>query len=248
MNKTMEIVHSLLRAKLQTDLKNIKLLVIDEVSMIGYKMWNQIDAAFKFAIPNGKPFGGVNLLFTGDFNQIPPVGDASISFHQDCLVGFTVEELDEGMRQKGDPLFLKALNNFTEGKCDAEDLKLFDELEESHAANWEDLGREVVGMFDRNADVEQLNTKVIQKSFSQNEQYHYRAYFSSTGEVDETSRGPHQVPVDLVVATGCRVILQVNLDVKKGLTNSSVGIVRSCHANYIVIQFNNRSIKLYRWK
>ena len=75
-----------------------------------------MDQALRWAFGNTLPFGGITCLFFGDYSQIPPVGDLSITRKPDLLNGFQIMELTEGVRQKNDVRFLTALNNFAEGK------------------------------------------------------------------------------------------------------------------------------------
>lgn len=54
----------------QTDI-----LVIDEVSMMSVRLFDMLDAIGKATRKNQLPFGGIQLIFSGDFFQLPPVGD-----------------------------------------------------------------------------------------------------------------------------------------------------------------------------
>lgn len=112
------------RAQLRTRLSKARLLIVDEISMVGQTRWAQMDSALRYAFNNSDPFGGLTCLFTGDFSQIPPVGDPSITHQIQLLDGFMIVELTEGMRQREDPQFQDALNNFAEGCCSQEDLDL----------------------------------------------------------------------------------------------------------------------------
>ena len=52
-------------------MKNLKVLVIDEVSMLSPELFESIDAilrTFKFST---EPFGGVQVILVGDFFQLP---------------------------------------------------------------------------------------------------------------------------------------------------------------------------------
>ena len=75
-----------------------------------------MDQALCWAFGNTLPFGGITCLFFGDFSQISPIGDPSITRKPELLDGFEITELTEGVRQKNDVKFLTALNNFAEGK------------------------------------------------------------------------------------------------------------------------------------
>lgn len=56
--------------------KAVQLLIIDEVSMMSKKMLEVLDAVAKSVRRNpNKPFGGVQVIFSGDFFQIRPVAD-----------------------------------------------------------------------------------------------------------------------------------------------------------------------------
>jgi len=51
------------------------ILVVDEVSMLSLKLFDVLNAIGKAVRNNPKPFGGIQLIFSGDFFQLPPVGD-----------------------------------------------------------------------------------------------------------------------------------------------------------------------------
>lgn len=55
--------------------KKTQVLVIDEVSMLSLKLFTVLNEIGKAVRGNNKPFGGIQLIFAGDFYQLPPVGD-----------------------------------------------------------------------------------------------------------------------------------------------------------------------------
>ena len=57
--------------------KGTDILVVDEVSMLSLKLFNLLNAIGKAVRNNQNPFGGIQLIFSGDFFQLPPVGDTS---------------------------------------------------------------------------------------------------------------------------------------------------------------------------
>jgi len=63
--------------QLKEDLKSmwngVDFLLIDEVSMISCEFLIEISEALSDAKGNSSPFGGVNIIFAGDFAQLPPV-------------------------------------------------------------------------------------------------------------------------------------------------------------------------------
>lgn len=50
-----------------------KILVIDEVSMVDAELFDKLEAVARQLRNNGRPFGGIQLIITGDFFQLPPV-------------------------------------------------------------------------------------------------------------------------------------------------------------------------------
>lgn len=54
--------------------RSTQILVVDEVSMLSLKLFNMLNEIGKFIRKNGKPFGGIQVIFSGDFYQLPPVG------------------------------------------------------------------------------------------------------------------------------------------------------------------------------
>jgi ATP-dependent DNA helicase PIF1 len=57
--------------------KRIKTLIIDEVSMMSYKIFDVLETLARTLRKNDRPFGGIQIICLGDFFQLPPVGDYS---------------------------------------------------------------------------------------------------------------------------------------------------------------------------
>jgi len=65
---------------------SIRILVVDEVSMLSKKLFELLNIIAKIIRKNDKPFGGIQLIFSGDFYQLPPVGDKNdIESKQFCF-------------------------------------------------------------------------------------------------------------------------------------------------------------------
>ena len=56
--------------------KKVDVLIIDEISMMSKKLFNILDSIGR-KVRKGPdvPFGGIQVVFSGDFYQLPPVGD-----------------------------------------------------------------------------------------------------------------------------------------------------------------------------
>lgn len=71
-----KIRHNKSKANLQRMVakwESVSFLIFDEVSMIGLRMINTINKQLMLAKSTDKLFGGINVLFCGDFFQLPPV-------------------------------------------------------------------------------------------------------------------------------------------------------------------------------
>ena len=52
-----------------------KVLIIDEISMVDGDLFDKLESIARAVRNNGRPFGGIQLVITGDFFQLPPVPD-----------------------------------------------------------------------------------------------------------------------------------------------------------------------------
>ena len=50
-----------------------RVLIIDEISMVDGELFDKLEAIARTIRNNGRPFGGIRLVVTGDFFQLPPV-------------------------------------------------------------------------------------------------------------------------------------------------------------------------------
>ncbi|XP_044598214.1 ATP-dependent DNA helicase PIF1-like, partial [Cotesia glomerata] len=185
------------RNTLFAKLKDLSLIIIDEISMVGSRMIQQVDSRLKQIFQTSKPFGGVSVIVFGDFNQLAPVGDRYVfEAHATDLYGdiignplwnlFTSYELTEIMRQKNDVKFAKALNNLANGTLTENDMSLF-ESRIVKADN--DIPEGAIHLFRTNDEVDKL-------------------------------------PSNLLLSIGIKYMVTVNIDVEDGLVNGAVGITR----------------------
>ena len=114
--------------------KNVKYLIVDEVSMIGNTNLNQIHSRLNqlYGMKGTTDyFGGINIIFVGDLFQIPPVQQSKIfdprglaalgiNFWKD-LVSFS--ELNEVVRSKGDTDFTSLCHRLRIGVHTDNDIK-----------------------------------------------------------------------------------------------------------------------------
>jgi len=55
--------------------RETQILIVDEVSMLSLKLFDLLNVIGQKMRNNLNPFGGIQLIFSGDFFQLPPVGD-----------------------------------------------------------------------------------------------------------------------------------------------------------------------------
>ena len=110
---------------LKSNWKNTDILVVDEVSMMSQKLFELLDAIGKTVRRNSRPFGGIQLIFSGDFYQLPPVGDKdeieTIRFCFESELWRQTFAKDNHIQltkifRQSDPVYQKILNQIREGK------------------------------------------------------------------------------------------------------------------------------------
>jgi ATP-dependent exoDNAse (exonuclease V) alpha subunit len=62
-----------LEQRVSDRLRGLDALIVDEVSMVRADLFSYMDKALRFAKGNDEPFGGVRMIFVGDYWQLPPV-------------------------------------------------------------------------------------------------------------------------------------------------------------------------------
>jgi ATP-dependent DNA helicase PIF1 len=110
-----------------------RVLIIDEVSMIDGDLFDKLEHVARIVRNNGSPFGGIQLVVTGDFFQLPPVPekDRAAKFSFDAATWNTCIEhtilLTHVFRQK-DATFAAMLNEMRLGRLTAASIKAFQNL------------------------------------------------------------------------------------------------------------------------
>ena len=81
-NKTdLQIINKVYRSKFyRHNWENTDILIIDEVSMMSNRMFELLNKLGQRIRMNKKPFGGIQVIFSGDFFQLPPVKETIFCF------------------------------------------------------------------------------------------------------------------------------------------------------------------------
>lgn len=152
-------------------LRDIDLLIIDEVSMLRADLLDAIDHRLRTARLNHRQaFGGVQLLLIGDLFQLPPIVKdhewnvlrhhyptphffSSIALRSD---GYVFIELDKVFRQT-DNTFIDILNNLRNNECTPRDIEILN----SHYKPTIDKLDGVVTLTTHNYQADSINEKAL---------------------------------------------------------------------------------------
>lgn len=146
--------------------KETQVLVVDEVSMLSLKLFDMLNDIGKSVRKNNKPFGGIQLIFSGDFYQLPPVGDSTepdtqrfcfesqnwnIVFNSNCQI-----QLKKIFRQTDD-IYSSILNQIREGRIKRKSNELLEKYVGREKSA--DLVAEPAKLYPTKNRVEQINTQ-----------------------------------------------------------------------------------------
>lgn len=126
------VVHSVLYSSAASKVwKSVQILVIDEVSMMSKRLFDILNEIGRRVRQNSRPFGGIQVVFCGDFYQLPPVASSmeldSDKFcfeSNDWYTTFPLENhivLDTIFRQT-DPHYKNILTRLRKGNIDSESI------------------------------------------------------------------------------------------------------------------------------
>lgn len=105
--------------------KKVRVLVVDEVSMMSKKIFELCEEIARIVRKSDKPFGGIQVVFTGDFYQLPPVGNVGdLDTDAFCFespkwnVVFRPENhvVMETMFRQTDPVYIQLLSEIRRGE------------------------------------------------------------------------------------------------------------------------------------
>jgi ATP-dependent exoDNAse (exonuclease V) alpha subunit len=229
--------------KIRKRIIKTKTLAIDEISMISPEVLEILDIVFQEIRQNNQPFGGMQILFFGDFLQLPPVGNNnelrfcfdSAIWHKLNLKNIILTEIFRQSDQK----LIKLLNNIRIGKITDNDKKILDsrvKLSDENSAIRPTI------LTTHNAKVEFVNNNFLKNISSQEKQY--LAEYSGDIYKIEFLKKNCLAYQKLTLKVGAQVMMLKNTLQKEGIVNGSLGIVRdfSSKKNYPIVEFNNGKI------
>lgn len=150
-------------------IRDLHVLFIDEVSMISRLMLDMINIKCKLIRKNDKPFGGVQVIFSGDMCQLPPTITESQTFYfkndSFCFESNAWKEADlqyykltKNHRTGNNLEWAQVLNKLRIG----ENIK--EELQELYTTNIQKkIPSSTIRLYSANAKVDMYNTKMLQQ-------------------------------------------------------------------------------------
>ncbi|MBS94873.1 MAG: hypothetical protein CL799_10575 [Chromatiales bacterium] len=206
----------------------VKCLIIDEVSMVDGDLFDKLSQIGRTIRNNGRPWGGIQLIITGDFFQLPPVPEKGGNSAKD-LVKFAFDAstwntsidhtigLTEVFRQR-DPEFARMLNEMRVGKISPETERSFKAL--SRPLTFED-GVEMAQLYPTRSQVEASNENRLRALPGQPRRY--EAIDTGDPQVRDKVLANMMSPKTLDLKIGAQVMLIKNLN--ETLVNGTLGKV-----------------------
>uniref|UniRef100_A0A8D9E244 ATP-dependent DNA helicase n=1 Tax=Cacopsylla melanoneura TaxID=428564 RepID=A0A8D9E244_9HEMI len=228
---------------IRAQLLDLQLLIIDEVSMVGGRVFQRVDTRLRQIMGKNQSFGGVSVILVGDLNQLPPVLDTPIylplkvnrlSILTDNVLWeeFRCFELVQIMRQRNDVAFITALNNLAAGTMTTEDVSLI----KSREVREEDVPVEAIRLFSTNKTVADYNDAKIKNH--PGEMYRCLAKDHISGKITEerktkireilSKKLPKEtggLTGELQFKIGIKYMMTSNVDISDGLVNGACGFL-----------------------
>ncbi len=209
--------------------RKVKVLIIDEVSMLHHFRFDMVNSVLKAMKGNDLPFGGIQVVLCGDFFQLPPVvrnGEQEAHFIYESTSWaegeFSICYLEEQFRQKDDSL-LTILNEIRSGTVSKESKDI---LKKRLSKSKEEDVYSSTQLFTHNIDVDQINSKHLGR-LETIEQETYVMEEKGKDFLIELLKKSCMAPQSLQLKIGARVMcVKNNFDV--GYVNGTLGIVTSC--------------------
>jgi len=227
-------------------MRNMRFLIIDEVSMVRSDLMWAIDQSLRVNRGRAKePFGGVRLLLFGDLHQLPPVvRGGEEAAHLEETYGspffFSVPALTEGdgtqllelrrvFRQTDDTL-VEVLNAIRDGCAGEREIDILNERVGPIRTLAE--GRDYVILTPTNEAANRINRAYLEALVG--DEYIYEA-----GVIGEFNQKAQPTEADLILKDGAKVIMLRN-DPDGRWVNGTVAVVSKLSDKQIWVEINGR--------
>ena len=203
----------------------VKVLIIDEISMLHRNQLDAVDYVLKFFKQNDEPFGGIQVIFSGDFFQLPPIGEEweeskdKFCFMSDAWVQSKVHicYLTEQYRQKNNELN-DILNEIRSGNISQKTVDLL----ESRIEYFPDEIDSQTRLYTHNMDVDRINKGQLINIDSSSKKF--EAKVAGNPALIEVLKKSVLAEDNLELKIGAKVMFVRN-NFEVGFVNGTLGIV-----------------------
>lgn len=247
--------------------RSLKVIFIDEISMVGNKLFNYINLRLQEIFATEKPFGGVSIIAIGDLFQLKPVFDGWIfqnlvddygplaaNLWQDH---FRVFELTDIMRQKDDKSFAELLNRMRKGLHSSADIATL----KTRLKSLDSIPSSLPYLYTINAQVDEHNMLAYTNAET-SKKCTISAIDTVSGDVtkdikqkilSKVSDDPSKTMglfKNLLIVEDMPAEICINIDVEDGLTNGTTCLVKkldfrvenSQRCSIIWVAFENEAV------
>lgn len=223
-----------------------KRLIIDEISMLSIDILEFINKVCQIIRCSNEAFGGIQVIFIGDFFQLPPVNEDTFAFKSsmwDKIIDYTVV-LTKCFRQNDNQL-IHFLNKIRIGKLNDEIVTFMKncslikpDTQYTHLYS-NKINVEVKNLI----ELEKIKSeKIVSKAVIINKKKNKVQYSfpEKTNIIDE-----------LTLKKGCFIMINTNLDINKKLVNGTQGIFNGIYNGKANITANNGriyNISKFKWE
>ncbi len=200
-----------------------KVLIIDEVSMLSPNMLDMVERVCRAFKRNDKPFGGLQVVLSGDFFQLPPIvrGSRKVIFANESnawgKMNIRVCYLNEQFRQN-DSILSGVLNEVRAGSVSEETMNIL------RSRYNKTLDGDIVPtrLYTHNMDVDALNDTELEKLSGDSVVFDMES--SGRGNLVETLKKSVLAPSVLRLKKGALVMFVKN-NFEAGYVNGTLGTV-----------------------
>ncbi|MEN8186696.1 MAG: helix-turn-helix domain-containing protein [Bacteroidota bacterium] len=217
-------LHALKEKKyLKKNIDKSKVLIIDEISMLHKKQLDMVNDVLKYFRETDQAFGDFQVILSGDFFQLPPIGNNNESnrekfafMSQSWLdANFTICYLTEQFRQTDNELN-DILNEIRSGIISQDSKNILS------ANNNEIDAEEPTKLYTHNIDVDRINTEHLKSIKGRKKTF--KASTKGNPKLAEVVKKSMMAPVNLELKIGAKVMFVKN-NHEKGYLNGSLGNV-----------------------
>ncbi len=238
-------------------IRNMELLIIDEVSMLRADLLDAMDFMMQTVRKKSSPFGGVQVLFIGDLLQLPPVirdeewrtlktyYKGKFFFHSHVVQQNPplYIELSKIFRQTDDA-FISILNNLRNNQIAQSDIQALNQYVKPNFDLKAKKG--YITLTTHNAKADAMNAKALEELDGQLVTYKPEI-------VDDFPDKIYPVEEHLKLKVGAQVMFVKNdLSFDKKYFNGKMGFVKSLSTKEILVHFpeENKTIEVekYEWQ